>query len=329
MLSILDDASSAALLKVLRQAAAAGSQSRVKKGKRPAGKGVGKAKAQRQQSPDVAAAEEVQREAGSQNQAVGSSQGDATATEQLTPEVCRAMVQVRNLQGLQHVRWLHSDCDAAAKPRGDEPSGPSHGVLPSSNLHCPCLFCFGPNAEPPCIKVKYILPCQKVCTRWKQGIGTEDACFSIRRLGTTVIDRAEVTPSVMQVLSNLAALLASFGLHGRRGTVKSLIETLAAVTRAPSCAGKLAAASRAARPLQDACACCRRRLQDVACSQICLHDKCANAAEQFSRHAELSSAIGSTQAAGRWHLSMCVGAHCFHAWVQVVLLSRHIQPCCT
>ena len=144
VLSILDDTSTAALLKVLRQAAVAGSQSgpRVKKGKKPMGKGGGKAKAQRQQSPDVAA-EEVQWEAGSQDQAEGSSQGDGTAAEQLTPEVCQALMQVRSLPGLQHARWLQADCDAGVKPGGDGPSGPSCRSLPGS-LHSPCLFCFKP-----------------------------------------------------------------------------------------------------------------------------------------------------------------------------------------
>lgn len=108
MLSILDDTSSAALLKVLRQAAAAGSQGgpKAKKGKRPVGKKGGKTKAQRQQSPDVAA-EEMQWEAGSQDdQAEGCSQGNGSATEQLSPDNYQALVQVRTWRGLQHVAGL-------------------------------------------------------------------------------------------------------------------------------------------------------------------------------------------------------------------------------
>ena len=141
VLSILDDTSSAALLKVLRQAAAAGSQSgpRAKKGNRSAGMKGGKARGQRQQSPDVAA-EDMQWEAGSQDQAEGSSQGDSTAMEQLSSEDCQALMQVRNLQGFWHIRCLHSDCDTAVEPGGDGGLGPLRRIPPSS-LHGPCLFC--------------------------------------------------------------------------------------------------------------------------------------------------------------------------------------------
>ena len=233
----------------------------------------------------------MQWEAGSQDQAEGSSQGDSTAMEQLSSEDCQALLQVRNLQGFWHIRCLHSDCDTAAEPGGDGGLGPLRrfhpaacmvlacsasaqhkAAVPRGQKSCLAWWCAPVESRALTLRMPACSWLASSCPTAQQGLFL--ASDVLTPTFSLLVKSAEITHGVMQVLSNLAALMARFGLHSRRETVKSLIETLAGVTRAPSCAGKLATALGSAGPLPEACACSRRRLQDVASNQLCLHEKC-------------------------------------------------------